>query len=308
MATGDSGTAGAAQDDVNEFVFRQGLDDDSNGTVGVDYRLKAQGLLDDPNDFAQAMLLGIVLLTVLWGSNWVTNFFGVILPGGILLYGIYLTHSRGALVAMAITLAVALRKKLKLWGSIAFAFLLAAGMLAARFTGGRQISVGSGADRLELWSEGLYLLKHSRLLGIGYHNFADQVGLTAHNSLLLVATETGVLGLIVFISGFVICFYQIFRLTRALTEMGGQERLLRELRSYELALTAYLSSSWFLSRAYNPIPYLLIALVACVVAQQAELHPDWELTPSWPVWLRTSVLASVGALALIYAMVRLRTV
>jgi hypothetical protein len=294
----------------NKFVFDQGVEDQDSDTKIVDYRLKAQGLLDDPNDFAQSMLVSIVLLSALWDTSMARNLFGVIVPSAILFLGIYLTHSRGALVAVAIVLAVAFRRKLKLWGSIAFAALMGLAMFAAKFAGSRSISINSGIDRLDLWSEGLTLLKQSHLLGIGLHNFADEVGMTAHNSLLLVATETGMLGLVLFMSVIVITYYQLNRLRASIISTNAPDTapVLREIRAYELALTGYLATGWFLSRAFHPMPYLLVGLIASLVGEYSDLNPDWELTPRWPTWLRTSLAASVLSLVLIYVMVRLRAV
>jgi len=53
---------------------------------------------------------------------------------------------------------------------------------------------------------------------------------------------------------------------------------------------------------------MLIGLVAGFVAEQGERSDKLELTPRWPVWLRTSILISMAALAVIWAMVRFRGV
>jgi hypothetical protein len=300
-------------DPENKFVFRQNASEESEvigetdeADVKWDYRLKAQGLLDDPNDFAQAMLVTIALSTLFWGRNKFSNFFLVLAPGAVLLYGIYLTHSRGALVAAVVTLVFILRRRLKFWGATLIGILAAAGLVAMRFTGGRQISVSSGADRLELWSDGLYLLKHSRGLGIGFHNFVEEVGHTAHNSVLLVATETGILGLTLFMALFVICFTQLNRIVRPVDGSAPDLVFAHEARSLEAALAAYLATSWFLSRVYHPIPYLLIGMVATLAYQVAERFPNSSLLPSWPVVVRNSFVLGVACLAAIYILVRLR--
>jgi hypothetical protein len=301
------------EDPENKFVLRENANgeiaafseaDEDNNTW--DYRLKAQGLLNDPNDFAQAMVVTIALSTLLWGQSKFSNFFLVLAPGAVLVYGIYLTHSRGALVAMVATLTFVLRRRLKLWGSLLIGILAAAGLVLMRFAGGRQISVSSGADRLEIWSEGLYLFKHSYGLGIGYHNFADEVGWTAHNSFLLVATETGILGLTLFIALFVICFTQLNRIVQPADGSAPDPVFAHEARSLEAALAAYLAASWFLSRAYHPIPYLLVGMVATLAFQVAERAPDVPLLPSWPVIVRNSLIIGPACLAVIYILVRLR--
>ena len=297
-------------DPENKFVFRQNLSEDSDvgdeAEIKWDNRLKAQGLLDDPNDLAQAMLVTIALSTIFWGKNKLTNILLVLLPGSALLYGIFLTHSRGALVAIVVTMVVVLRRRLKLWGAVLVGMLLAAGLVVMRFSGGREISVSSGADRLELWSEGLFLFKGSLGLGIGYHNFADQVGMTAHNSVLLVAVEAGFLGLALFLALFVICFTQLNRITQPSDGSMPDPVFSHEARSLEAAITAYLASSWFLSRAYHPIPYLLVGLAATLAYQVAERYPGTPLLPRWPTIVRNSLILAPSCLAVIYLLVRLR--
>jgi hypothetical protein len=308
-------------DPDNQFVLQQHEGTDEEGVRSSVYRMKAAGLLDDPNDLAQTLLVSIMLMTMLWRDNKFYNFVRVIVPVGICVAGIYFTHSRGALVALAVTLAMAFRRRLKLWGSFILALLLAAGLVAARFTAGRQISMQGGADRLEIWSDGLYLLKHSLFLGVGYRNFGDEVGITAHNSILLVAAEAGIIGLLFFVGAFVISYGQISRLRDKMLlppalngyVVAARERIIdlvsfRELRAYELAMTAYLATSWFLSRAYHPLPYMLVALVAAASADHGLTHTDWEITPPLVRWAGLSAVVSVGAIALIYLMVRLRAV
>ena len=51
-----------------------------------------------------------------------------------------------------------------------------------------------GADRLELWSSGINLIKTHPFFGVGLGNFADEVGITAHNSVVVCAAEIGLVG------------------------------------------------------------------------------------------------------------------
>lgn len=303
------------EDPENKFVFRQNAsgeveqpDQTDDAEIKWDYRLKAQGLLDDPNDFAQAMLVTIALSTLFWGQGMFSNVFLVLAPGAILLYGIYLTHSRGVLVAMVATLIAVLRRRLKIWGAALIGIAAAAGLVAVRFAGGRQISMSSGVDRLELWAEGLHRFRQSFGLGIGYHNFGGEVGKTAHNSILLVGVETGIVGLTLFIALFVICFTQLNRIVRPVDGSTPDPGFAREAWSLEAALIAYLSTSMFLSRAYHPIPYLLVGLVATLAFQAAERSPQLPLLPTWPVVVRNSVILAPAYLAAIYILVHLRPV
>jgi O-antigen ligase len=47
---------------------------------------------------------------------------------------------------------------------------------------------------LEAWASGLEMFKSSPLYGVGFNNFADIFGITAHNSFVLCLAELGLLG------------------------------------------------------------------------------------------------------------------
>ena len=105
----------------SKFVMVEGVDVDDEAPATEDrptlYRLKAQGLIDDPNDFAQMLLVTVSLSFVWWSRKWLTNILFVLAPASILLYAVYLTHSRGALVAIVVMVAIAFRRRLRLLGS-----------------------------------------------------------------------------------------------------------------------------------------------------------------------------------------------
>lgn len=162
------------------------------------YRLRGLGFLNDPNDFAQLIVCLIPLMFIFWRpKKKVQNAAFVLLPLCALLYGVFLTHSRGAIVALTAVLLVAARRRI---GTLP-ALLLAGGLFVAaqalHVSGGREISAGAGTDRTNLWGAGLQMLKAHPLFGVGFHGFADQsgAGLTAHNSIVVCAAELGLFGL-----------------------------------------------------------------------------------------------------------------
>jgi hypothetical protein len=163
------------------------------------YRLRGLGEINDPNDFGQLVVCLIPLLFIFWRAKQVIlNTVYVILPVSLLLFGVYLTHSRGALVALMAVVVVAARRRI---GTLP-ALLVGAGLfvaaMALHFTGGREISAESGADRTSLWGTGLEMLKSHPLFGVGFGNFADSCGgcgHTAHNSIVVCAAELGLFGL-----------------------------------------------------------------------------------------------------------------
>lgn len=176
---------------LSPYVIAQGNDEG-------EYLLRLRGLafINDPNDFAQLMASLIPCLFFFWRKGSAPrNLFLVLLPTAILLYGMFLTHSRGGMVALLVVILFSFRKKI---GTIP-ASIIAAGLFAAGsvvgWTGGRDVSVGSGADRMEAWSTGLELLKTHPLFGVGFQRFGEYFVITAHNTIVVCAAELGMFGL-----------------------------------------------------------------------------------------------------------------
>jgi hypothetical protein len=162
------------------------------------YRLRGLGDINDPNDFGQVIVCVIPLMFIFWRSRkTLRNAVFVILPVSALLFGAYLTHSRGTIIAFMGMAVVAARRRIGILPSL----LLAGGLFVVanllHFAGGRDVSASAGSDRIDLWGVGLEMLKSHPLFGIGLRGFADQsgAGLTAHNSIVVCAAELGLFGL-----------------------------------------------------------------------------------------------------------------
>lgn len=131
---------------------------------------------------------------------------------GIIGLGIYISMSRGALVAMILMLGVffyRMRARREVVAVVAAAIVLlviASTMLPSRFyerTGA--VVTGedaTGAGRTERWTVGLQSLEEFWAFGAGLGNFSEAYkqyagpwGLTAHNVYLTAAVEMGILGL-----------------------------------------------------------------------------------------------------------------
>ncbi len=162
------------------------------------YRLRGLGVINDPNDFGQLTVCVIPLMFIFWRAEKILmNTFFVILPVSILLCGLYLTHSRGALVALTTVAIVAARRRIGILPALIFAGALFFGAMALQFTGGRDISATAGEDRTALWGDGMRALKTHPLFGVGFGNLPDyaEEDLTAHNSVIVCAAELGMFGL-----------------------------------------------------------------------------------------------------------------
>ena len=119
------------------------------------------------------------------------------LPVSILIYGVFMTHSRGGLLALMAIVVVAMRRRVGTVPSLLIAGTLFGASMALNFTGGRNISAESGSDRTSLWGQGMQILQAHPFFGVGYAQMPEftDVHLTAHNSLVVCAVELGFIGL-----------------------------------------------------------------------------------------------------------------
>jgi len=252
------------------------------------YRLRGLGEINDPNDFAQLIVCLIPLMFIFWrAKRLLLNGLFVILPVGVLLFGAFLTHSRGSLVAIMAMAVVAGRRRIGTLPSLLLAGVLFAAASALHFTGGREISADSGADRTGLWGVGLQLLKSHPVFGVGYGRFVDDCdcGHTAHNSIVVCAAELGLFGLY-FWSLFLFPTVKDALTIASPTKVSDGEPIVAEIGLYPqapksieildkaeinhlgrlvlLSLTGFLVAGLFLSRAYVLTLFLLGGMAEAV--------------------------------------------
>lgn len=159
-------------------------------------RLRGRSFINDPNDFAQLMVSLIPCVFFFWKTKKpLRNTIIVILPVAALVFAMFLTHSRGAVVALLAITVFAARRKIGTVPSIVGGGLLFIITSAIGWSGGREMSVGAGSDRMEAWSTGLQLIRTHPLFGVGFGRFAEHNDITAHNTIVVCAAELGVFGL-----------------------------------------------------------------------------------------------------------------
>lgn len=157
-------------------------------------RLRGLGLVNDPNDFSQVVVSLIPCVFLFRQRSTFLNIFTIGLPVACLLTGLFLAHSRGAGVGLMAIVILSARRRIGTIPAIIVAGTLFAGSLAFGWSGGRDVSVEAGADRLDAWVMGIEFIKTHPLLGIGHDRFGELNYITAHNSIMQCAAEDGFLG------------------------------------------------------------------------------------------------------------------
>jgi len=323
-----------AKDIDSQFVFVQ-------GETGAEImRIRGLGFLHDPNDLSQFLVMVIPLVWTMWRqARALRNILFVIAPTIFFIWGIYLTHSRGAILALVVILLLAFKDRIGIIPAILGATIALSSFMAMDFAGGRAISVQAGSDRLALWSEGLQLFKQSPLFGVGYLSFANQgrLGHTAHNSFVVCLAELGILGYSLWMGLVVFTFSGLNSLIASLKahqqigpnvsdgelsnegpmlQISAESREAAEKRGADvdkwakalrISLAGFLAAAWFLSRAYVLTIYLVLGMA---VALLSFTSVEEELVARQPVRQLVSLTAKFGfaAIAVVYVWVRVRSV
>jgi hypothetical protein len=255
---------------------------------GWSYRLRGLGEINDPNDFGQLIVYVIPMVFIFWRPRrTLRNIAFVLLPVCILLYGAYLTHSRGALLALLAVTIVAARRRTGTLPALLLGGVLFVAAMSMNFTGGRDISASSGADRTSLWSQSMQAFKTHPVFGVGIGNLGDYTDNhhTAHNSVIVCAAELGFIGLF-FWSAFLFSTMRDVLAIASQTKVSEPEmdvleeegfphpaRLNESIDKLEvnrigrllvLSLTGFLVAGWFLSRAYIMTFFLIGGMVEVV--------------------------------------------
>lgn len=283
-------------------------DEDATEDAGTQVRIRGSGVLHDPNDLAQALVMALPLLAVASRRRSTWSRLLMLAAAGALVYGVFLTHSRGATVALILTGGIAMWRTLGKTAAVIMLCVLASGALALDFAGGRRMIAAdeSASGRIEAWREGLQMLKEQPLVGVGYRQFLDHNDLTAHNAFVLCFAETGLAGYFFWLALLAITFVQLNRLRQLPPDDPVNAELTRWAGTLQLSMIGFLSAALFLSRTFIPILYLILGLAVAVllIARDAE-RPVWQ--PSLRHFGGVVPL-EIASVVLIYVIVRLRIV
>jgi O-antigen ligase len=268
-------------------------------------RIRNLGFLHDPNDLAQVLLMLLPFLFLAWRKERRIRSAFLTLPvAGFLLYGVYLTRSRGGLVSLMVMLLLALRER---WGKVKAAIItgVLGGAFLALNVAGRSMSDGSSVGRFDAWTEGIMMVRSSPLWGIGYGLFMEHHIQTAHNSFVLAFAELGLVGFYFWMGLLVITLTELTLLVRLPQTDPHTELYRRWGRATRLSLLVFLTASFFLSRTYIPTLYLLLA-VAIAVTDLARRSNIGFRSLSLLHYARHTAYWSAGMLVVIYGLIKLQ--
>ena len=241
----------------------------------------------DPNETAAAMVAGLALATALgiaargkpgvrpacWGA------------GVICMLALFLTSSRGGLIALAVALLAAVALGGRRRGTMLMAALGAVlvtifyfATIAPDSVRERVTHPEGGTGRVDIWKVGWRMVQHNAIEGVGAGNFqtssihyllepgkivrADFIVDTpkvAHNTYLQVLAELGIVGFALFMTILLFSLVCAYKAHKAAAAAGDRE-LDIIARATVVALIALYAAYFFVSRDYGKQLWLLLAL------------------------------------------------
>ena len=239
--------------------------DGAAAEVGLHKRTRWINIFDGPGVFCVVYTIALpfaLFYTSAPFSRWTRIISMMLVPA--LLFGIYYTGSRGGyLTAVAIIgLFVALKRRvslrrLVLGGALGVLVLL----LVPDYVTSTSDSHHSAQHRVEMWAEGIDMVRYNPILGVGKGNFLQHSGrLIAHNSTIEVMAETGLIGLFLWLGIIYMGFKKllIFSLQPTIDPIDRAYA-----RAIGLSIVGYLVSSMFVTLEYETF-YMLLAMSAMV--------------------------------------------
>jgi O-antigen ligase len=267
------------------FVLKQNLYSNDE-VLGQISRLRAAGFLSDPNDFAQILLIALPLIFIAWQKRrGVTNSLIVFIPVVLILWAMYLTHSRGASIGLAVVALMAARKQLGTKASVVLTAALIFGMVTLDFTGGRGISAVEGAERMAAWISGLEMFKSAPVFGIGFGGFTDFNEITAHNSFVLCLAELGIVGSTIWVGLLVTTMLGLNNIIK--TQRNRSSKARPEIEKSEEPAASYSAATDFCeSLGETSIE------TASATSDETEIKPEPtpEVPKYWPVAMRLALI------------------
>ena len=272
-----------------------------------DGRIQYVGIFSDPNDLAMLFIIAIPMALLMGGRGGALGMRRLFWWGvaATLLYGVYLTDSRGSFLAVMAMGGVWLwlRRGLLVAGTLGTLGMAGLMMLPTRM---QELDAGesSAYGRIETWYDGIQMFIAHPVLGVGLGNFTSHTVLTAHNSFVLVLAETGIIGYTVWLAMVGYCFLMpimILRLPATMDDPGHQVLWTEERKmamTLLIAMVGFFACAFFLSRSYVILLYILLGLVT---GWYGGVQERWGGMPVLSVkrdWLKWCVVAVASTVAL----------
>ncbi len=264
------------KDGIDYLCERAGL----FGSFSTSHRVGWRGQLGDPNELSVFISAMFPLLLALDESR---SRAARLTTGAILLVGLtamVMSQSRGGQLVLATISVVFFVRRFGLRG-VLVALAISVPMLLLSWRGGADADASS-AERAMILQEGLTAARTHLLLGVGLGQFQQEISLpfTAHNSYLLVLTETGALGYLLW-CGLMWTTLKIPLMIAMDPPAGLEPRTRRFAEALATSLAGVLVGIFFLSFSYKQLLFVFLGLAGGLHLAVRSEFPSFRIRFSW---------------------------
>ena len=266
-----------------------GFSFDARGVyVGASY-------LHNPDDLGVAVntVLGIAMVMLIvdrkkkWGSVFPAKWFHILNILGLCTL-VLLTGSRGAALAMTIVFLYAvLKSPKKVYLVILTALLvvsfwsLAPNMVRSRFMSTGTESDTTGNTRLTVWKYGLLVCLDYPIMGVGIGNNIEaarklnpEIIHASHNIFMQAATESGMIGLSLFILILIQAFMYNRNTRQYLVDEPSNRFLYYMSHGMDLGLVGFIASGFFVTVLFYPFIWIHLAMCSTTLYLSKECRSN----------------------------------
>jgi hypothetical protein len=294
------------------FLAYQGIVQHVSGIGGdglplLEGRIRYVGIFADPNELALAFVTAMpfVFPYITSRHKIVLRIFSIGILG-LLVYGIWLSDSRGGLLSLGVVILIYAYRTFSRPKAIMIG--AAAAVILSYFASTRMTNLTiedeSAHGRIVGMARGIWLMRSSiksYLFGAGYGSFVEQYGWVAHNTVMQVAGETGLVGL----------FFFLALISTSLTALSAVSQNSSEATtslkpvatSLMVSVAGFLVGTLFLSRAYQTPLYILLGSCVALSAIAKQQDPT-ILNVMTPNHFGGLIVAEGIIIALIYIIVK----
>jgi putative inorganic carbon (HCO3(-)) transporter len=279
-------------------------------------RITYLGFFNDPNDLGMFLVMNIPFAIYFYKKGSAITkllMFGILTA---LLYGIYLTGSRGTALGAGALLGVYL--VVMNAGPKLFIAIAALAPIAATVMASLQSSMDESADnRLEAWYAGILMLINNPVFGIGKGQFLEEHGIVAHNSYIHVAAELGIPGYSLWGGALVLTAftgYLFIQKTKKNNTPDAKLSITPEVISVEcqnelslnktlfFSLIGFMITSFFISRSFSLLLFIFIGMALASHIRVIKLMPELQLCFDKPIIIKSMAYSWIIIIAVYMAL------
>jgi len=248
----------------------------------------------DPNDIALLMVVTLPIVMHFVPSNFGVKRLFLLFTLVVIVVATILSGSRGGFLGLVAVLTLmlvrshlSLFKKMAVVGVVALTFIYIApdsyrDRIFSIVEDKEEYNITDSFGRKQIWERAMVLFQRNPVFGVGPGAFQVANGFafgesvsgvawnaTAHNSFVLIGTEMGATGLLLYVS---ILFVSVIKVQKLfITTKNEKLHNYRWLaKALEASIVGFMVSGFFLSSCYSPISYFLVGMSTVVIKLNAR--------------------------------------